>query len=256
MNKRLDVHVVNGVSDSRINGAIWVPDTAENRDSESGIILGLLKSLDEDGGRSQRRLAAELGIALGLVNAYLKRCVNKGLVKVQNVPARRYAYYLTPKGFAEKSRLTVTYLSQSFSFFREAKSDCIAMFEAAKSRGVRAAVLMGRSDLAEIAVLCAMECGVEIVALVDAEAEPGRFLGVPLVASFDAVDGSFGAVVITDLVAAYESWNLAAQRFGKDRILLPRLLGVVKDRENPDDLSGREDLSHQDDLSHREDLAS
>jgi DNA-binding MarR family transcriptional regulator len=231
---------MNGVSDTRTSGAIKVPETVDTRDSENGIILGLLQSLDEDGGQSQRRLAAELGIALGLVNAYLKRCVNKGLVKVQNVPARRYAYYLTPKGFAEKSRLTVTYLSQSFSFFREAKSDCVAMFEAAKARGVRTAVLMGRSDLAEIAVLCAMESGVKVVALVDAEAKPGQFLGIPLVGSFEAVEPNFDAVVITDLVGTYESLNLALQSFDRDWVLLPRLLGVMKTR---DELGDREDLA-------------
>lgn len=225
---------------------IEVPDAVDTTDSENGIVLGLLKSLDEDGGRSQRRLAAELGIALGLVNAYLKRCVSKGLVKVQNVPARRYAYYLTPKGFAEKSRLTVTYLSQSFSFFREAKSDCVAMFEAAKSRGLRTVVLMGRSDLAEIAVLCAMESGVEIVALVDAETKSPSFLGIPLVASIDAVGRNFDAVVITDLVRTHESWNLAALTVGRDKVLLPRLLGVMKVRKNPNDhkdAGGQEDLA-------------
>src|SRR3990170_1377431 len=71
------------------------------------IVLDLLTSVEHDGERSQRHIAAELGIALGLVNAYLKRCVKKGLVKVSQAPARRYAYYLTPQGFAEKSRLTV-----------------------------------------------------------------------------------------------------------------------------------------------------
>src|ERR1700738_702083 len=88
------------------------------------IVLDLLTSVEHDGDRSQRHIAAELGIALGLVNAYLKRCVKKGLVKVHDAPARRYAYYLTPQGFAEKSRLTVEYLSSSFSFFRLAKADC------------------------------------------------------------------------------------------------------------------------------------
>jgi DNA-binding MarR family transcriptional regulator len=78
------------------------------------IVLDLLTSVEQDGKRSQRRIAAELGIALGLVNAYLKRCVKKGLVKVHDAPARRYAYYLTPHGFAEKSRLTVQYLTDSF----------------------------------------------------------------------------------------------------------------------------------------------
>src|ERR1700687_6063868 len=97
------------------------------------IVLGLLNSVEHDGDRSQRDIAAELGIALGLVNAYLRRCVKKGLVKVQDAPARRYAYYLTPQGFAEKSRLTVQYLSDSFSFFRRARTDCAAVFATART---------------------------------------------------------------------------------------------------------------------------
>src|SRR5262252_11092474 len=114
------------------------------------IVLGLLQSVERDGGQSQRRLAADLGIALGLVNAYLKRCIKKGLVKVSEAPARRYAYYLTPRGFAEKSRLTVEYLGYSFSFFRRARTDCSAVIVSAKGRGWSRVALAGVSDLAEI----------------------------------------------------------------------------------------------------------
>src|SRR6201990_3590082 len=127
------------------------------------IVLGLLSSVESDGARSQRRIAADLGVALGLVNAYLKRCVKKGLVKVGDAPARRYAYYLTPQGFAEKSRLTVEYLSASFSFFRQARADCTQTFALAKERNFHNLVLYGKSDLAEIAILSAVECGVMIV---------------------------------------------------------------------------------------------
>src|SRR5579872_6316548 len=113
-------------------------DRLLHTDSENErIVLGLLSSLETDGARSQRRIAAELGI----VNAYLKRCVKKGLVKVGDAPARRYAYYLTPQGFAEKSRLTVQYLSDSFSFFRKAKSDCTRIFEEAAARDYKRLVL-------------------------------------------------------------------------------------------------------------------
>src|SRR5229473_5533703 len=120
------------------------------------IVLGLLNSVEHDGDRSQRHIAAELGIALGLVNAYLKRCVKKGLVKVHDAPARRYAYYLTPHGFAEKSRLTVQYLSDSFSFFRRAKTDYTAALDGARGRGFARIAILGVSDLAEIAAICAL----------------------------------------------------------------------------------------------------
>jgi DNA-binding MarR family transcriptional regulator len=190
------------------------------------IVLSLLNSVDSDGARSQRRIAAELGIALGLVNAYLKRCVKKGLVKVHDAPARRYAYYLTPQGFAEKSRLTVQYLSYSFSFFRHAKQDCALAFEAAKARGFSRLILAGRSDLAEIAILCAMEAGVSIVAVVDAAAGAATFVGIDVVASYADVADAFDAVVVTDLTRADETFDAAAAACGADRVLAPALLGL------------------------------
>src|ERR1700761_5735178 len=170
----------------------------ETEHENERIVLGLLSSVESDGARSQRRIAAELGIALGLVNAYLKRCVKKGLVKVQDAPARRYAYYLTPCGFAEKSRLTVQYLTDSFSFFRLAKADCARVLETAQARGFGRVVLAGKSDLAEIAVLCAVEAGVTIVAIVEPRGEGSKFLGVDVVKSFAEVAEKFDAVIITD----------------------------------------------------------
>src|ERR1700757_5428779 len=149
------------------------------------IVLGLLNSVEADGTRSQRHIAAELGVALGLVNAYLKRCVKKGLVKVGQAPARRYAYYLTPQGFAEKSRLTVEYLTSSFSFFRQARADCTQTFALAKQRNFQNLVLCGKSDLAEIAILSAVDCQISIVAVVDPIASAHQFVGRPLVPGYE-----------------------------------------------------------------------
>ena len=146
---------------------------------QARIMLGLLDSVERDGAQSQRHLASELGIALGLVNAYLKRCIKKGLVKASQAPARRYVYYLTPQGFAEKSRLTVEYLSFSFGFFRQAKQDCSKLFESARVNGFARVALAGKSDLAEIASICAMDRGIDIVAVVDPQATTERFLEFP-----------------------------------------------------------------------------
>src|SRR5947199_9793488 len=149
-----------------------MPDAARSEVSQTArIVLGLLESVERDGAQSQRKLASDLGIALGLVNAYLKRCVKKGLLKIGQAPARRYAYYLTPHGFAEKSRLTVEYLSSSFSFFRRAKADCARVFEDAKAHNFQTLILCGKSDLAEIAILSALESGVSIISIVDRNAD-------------------------------------------------------------------------------------
>jgi DNA-binding MarR family transcriptional regulator len=196
----------------------------ETEHVDERIVLGLLDSLESDGERSQRRIASELGIALGLVNAYLKRCVKKGLIKVQDAPARRYAYYLTPKGFAEKSRLTVEYLSNSFSFFRLAKGDCAQAFEAAKGLGFQRLVLAGQSDLAEIAILCALDAGITIVAVVDGQSVGAKFAGVDVAKTFADVKDKSDAVLVTDVTRAIQSYEAAVTTFGAERVLAPALL--------------------------------
>ncbi len=197
-------------------------DEAEN----TRIVLSLLESVERDGGQTQRRLATELGIALGLVNAYLKRCVKKGLVKVGDAPARRYAYYLTPQGFAEKSRLTVEYFTYSFSFFRQARSHCAEVFAGIRARGWTRVVLIGVSDLAEIARICSLESEIEIVGVVDAKSAAVSFVGLPVYRSFDDVQGAYDCVVITDLRSAHEIHTAAIARFGAERVLAPTLLGL------------------------------
>jgi DNA-binding MarR family transcriptional regulator len=202
-------------------------DRAFSKDSgeDERIVLNLLSSVD-DGAQSQRRIAEDLGIALGLVNAYLKRCVKKGLVKVSQAPARRYAYYLTPQGFAEKSRLTVEYLSYSFSFFRQAKADCAQLFALAKEKNFQNLLLSGKSDLAEIAILSAVESGVSVVAVVDQTADETLFAGKPVVTGYDRVTTPFDAVMVTDLVNARQAFDDALRLFGRDRVLAPKLLGL------------------------------
>ena len=71
---------------------------------EVSLTLEILEKIEKDDNLTQRHLADSLGVALGLANSYMKRCVRKGLVKVHQAPANRFLYCLTPKGFAEKSR--------------------------------------------------------------------------------------------------------------------------------------------------------
>ncbi len=78
---------------------------------EDSITLEILDTIDAKSDSTQRHIAQRTGVALGLANSYLKRCIRKGLIKIQQAPANRYLYYLTPKGLAEKSRLTREYLS-------------------------------------------------------------------------------------------------------------------------------------------------
>jgi DNA-binding MarR family transcriptional regulator len=193
------------------------------RESSDGeIVLGLLGAIERDPAVTQRSVASELGIALGLANAYLKRCVRKGLVKVGQAPARRYMYYLTPVGLAEKSRLTASYLAHSFSFFRRARSQCSEVLAAAAARGQRRVALIGESELAEIAGLVAREHGVEIIGTIPANGD-ARLLA----SSLRMKAGQMDAAVVTALDEAGEVYAAACQVIGAERVYAPPLLRIM-----------------------------
>lgn len=200
------------------------------------IMLGLLASIERDSGVTQRRLAGELGIALGLANSYLRRCVRKGLVKMSQVPLNRYAYFLTPQGFVEKSRLTAEYLTASLNFFRRARSDCAALLADCAAAGWRRAALYGAGELAEIAVLSAGETGVEIVCVINSQEAGRRCGGLPVVDDVGAAQLHAGAAPLDGLIltdtrapqAQFEELLAAALRygFGASQVVAPSLLGV------------------------------
>lgn len=160
---------------------------------------------------SQRRLAGDLGVALGLINAYLKRCVVKGWIRAREVSPQRISYFLTPEGFSEKSRMVADYLSRSLHFFRDAKHQCDAVFAVCMKNGWKNIALVGDGDLRDIAALVASSVGVCVVSL-------GVQNNIDL--------SSFDAVLITDVICPQESYDFLKNIVPKERLLVLELLHI------------------------------
>ena len=192
--------------------------------NEAEVTLGLLNAVHGDQSLTQRSAAKDLDIALGLVNTYLKRCVKAGLIKVKQAPSSRYAYYLTPKGFSEKSQLTATYLSQSMSFFR------LVRVESADLR----IALIGKSELCEITILGASDYGVELVAIIDAEAAQttNTFMGIPVHAGVNDVE-FVDAFLITDMKAPQDTYEMLVEIFESERVLAMPVLSIHQQVDAP-----------------------
>ncbi len=195
-------------------------------DKVGSITALVLTAIARDSRISQRRLASEIGIAVGLANAYVKRCVRKGYLKVQAVPQRRYTYYLTPKGFTEKSRLTAEYLSASLGFFRRARHECTGVISFVLARGWTRLALIGTGDLCEIAVLCALEQGVKIVAIVDADRAGNTLAGVRIVATLDDLPEPVDAYIFTAIKPMGNLVADLAKEISPGRLLAPQMLGL------------------------------
>jgi DNA-binding MarR family transcriptional regulator len=203
------------------------PDSFANSDE---ILLGVLTAVERDANTSQRGISRELDVALGLANAYLKRCVRKGLIKIKQVPRRRYVYYLTPRGFAEKSRLAGQYFSASFTFFRRARAQMSELMSLCNDLGWHRIAFAGISELAEVGIICAHDFPVTVVAVVDPSQAGQRFCGLPVEASIEAC-GPVDAVIVTELAKPQQVHRVLRDALGDERVLTPKLLQLALPKE-------------------------
>lgn len=190
-------------------------------------LLGLLHSVSQGGSRSQRHMASEINMALGLVNTYLKFCVRKGYVKVRRVPTRRYAYFLTPKGMAEKSRLTVAHLTHSLGFFRQARENSDRLFDEAEARGWHRIGLAGSGELAEIVFLCVDGRAARLVGVIDPNAGKNSFRGLSVVDSAAAL-GKVDAVIVADQGDPQGVYDRLRREMDAERILPLEVLRISR----------------------------
>ncbi len=195
---------------------------------EDSLTLEILETIEKQENLTQRHLADNLGVALGLANSYMKRCVRKGLIKVHQAPANRFLYYLTPKGFAEKSRLTTEYLSSSFNFYRRASASCSEVFDQCHELGHHKVLLCGLSELAEIASLRAREQGIDIIGTLDRNATTKEFLGLPVWNSFDLLS-DFDACVVTEVKEPQKMIEYMRTQVDPEIVFVPCILGIKKD---------------------------
>ena len=137
--------------------------------------LLVLDEIARNGNITQRDLSNRLGIALGLVNSYIKNLAIKGYITISTIPRKRYRYYLTPKGFKQKARLACEHLKNFTNLYRRARRDFRELFRGLESRGIRRVALCGVDEIAEIAYLSSREVNVELVGIVDDDRAHGRF---------------------------------------------------------------------------------
>lgn len=196
------------------------------KQKEDAVTLEILQNIEENEQVTQRHLADSLGVALGLTNSYLKRCANKGLIKIKHVPANRYLYYLTPKGFAEKSRLTAEYLSYSFGFYREASESVNEIFSLCSQHGHTKILFCGISELAEIASVRLHENNLEHIATLEWKIQTNSYLGKPVWFYLDNTEEKIDAYLITTLNKAEETYKKVNEKISKEKIFVPNILGI------------------------------
>ena len=195
---------------------------SDNKTKHNDMTLGLLSAVEEDSMVTQRTLSRKLGIALGLTNSYLKKCIDKGLVKINQVPANRYAYYLTPQGFSEKARLTSEYFKSSFSFYRKAKSDLTKLMLYCSENNMNNIILSDKSELSEIAIIISFGININIVGIVGKS--KNTFINeIPIENDLNYFK-DFDAIILTNISNSKARYKYLLENVSPSKIIIPEVL--------------------------------
>ena len=125
--------------------------------------LTLLEEIERDPDTSQITLATRLGVAVGTVNWHLKRLVAKGYVKVKRAERKKLRYIITPEGIALRARLTVAYVENQMTLYRQIRDEAQRVLKLVRQEGFRAVHIVGDGDIADVCRLSCLEQGIPIV---------------------------------------------------------------------------------------------
>ncbi len=191
-------------------------------------IYNFLTELGNDKIITQKDLSVKLKVSVGFVNALIKKMLRKGHIKAQQVPYKRFIYYLTPKGFVEKSKIVSDYFNSSLSFFRVIRDEFTSIFKEQKGYSF---ILFGISEITEICILSALENNIKITCLVDKNTKIKKFLGIKVFKDVNKLRPN-EKLIITD----YSPDNLIlfkklTKKYGDNRIVsIPSL--HLKEKKN------------------------
>lgn len=161
--------------------------------------LRLLEAIANNNNSSQRDFSKRLNISLGLVNTFIKRLIKNGYCKVSTIPSRRMKYILTPKGVAEKSKLTYEYLLNSYMYYKDSQIKILSMFDELQRSNTHNVVFLGAGELAEIAYALISETSLRLVGVVDSDMVGKEFNGHTIIAPYDAKKLEFDKIICTEI---------------------------------------------------------
>ncbi len=200
--------------------------------------LQILTAIEEGEPLTQRALAERLDVALGLCNLYLKRLVRKGYIKIVEFPKKpaarkRLRYLLTPRGMAEKTRLTYEHMAYSLHLYRRARQRLSESLGRLSESGAKRIALYGTGEAAELAYLTLKELGLDPMGVCAPHAD-GPFLGFPVRALADLAGEEFDVIIVATFERPEEPlMELLSRGVLRERILtLRQPLAAAPGRES------------------------
>ena len=120
-------------------------------------------TLENDPQASQRILAENAGMSIGLMNAVIKRFVERGWLMLTNVNLRKLSYAITPEGIAELTARSQSFAKRTFALANRYNDKLLQCVAQAKKEGKNKVCLYGQSYIKFLLVYACQTLGVSFV---------------------------------------------------------------------------------------------
>lgn len=181
------------------SGIVHEMNDTDEKSLDSYRFFLLMSEISGEEPVSQRELSRRLGIAVGLVNSYLKNLVAKGYVRIRAFPRNRYAYLLTPRGIAEKSRLACRHFSYFTDLYTVTRQSYRELFRTLQRQGAARVFFCGVDEVAEIAYLSLKETELKLAGVLDDQQEGKAFFDLTVAQLAEGVEAEECPIIITSL---------------------------------------------------------
>jgi DNA-binding MarR family transcriptional regulator len=122
----------------------------------------LIDAIARDSNITQAGLSSQLGIAVGSVNWYIKRLINRGYVKVSHLDRTRLQYDLTTEGMKIFTQRALQYMKDSLKVYNSLRSEAKKVVSGCLVAGVRQVFLEGDGEVMDILRLTCIEAGIAV----------------------------------------------------------------------------------------------
>lgn len=122
----------------------------------------LLEAISKDSTITQSGLASHLGIAVGSVNWYIKRLINRGYVKVSRMDRTRLKYDLTSEGLQVLTQRAINYMKDSLAIYNELRGKAKKKLLELEKKSINSIYLEGDSTMLDILRLTCIERGISL----------------------------------------------------------------------------------------------
>lgn len=135
--------------------------------SDEELLENINKTLTVNPTASQRTIAENCNISLGMANAVLKRFVERGWIMVRNLNSSKLAYALSEEGMRTLAGRSKKYIQKTFGLINEYSGEIVNKIQQAKDEGKTEVILCGNSYIKFLIEYACQICGMPFSVLGD-----------------------------------------------------------------------------------------